>query len=253
MFVLFDSCWDPFPKSGPQRAPAPGVHNSGWLQCPGAEVLKDPKRHDELAPYVKGVLSRFKDDPRVDFWDLFNEPDNNNASSYGRVELPDKADRAFDLLKKTFAWAREVNPSQPLSAAPWVGDWTPESKLSPINRFMFENSDIITFHNYGPAAEMRGRLDSLARYHRPVICTEYMCRPAGSTFADILPLLKERKAGAYNWGLVSGKTQTVYPWDSWSKKYTAEPALWFHDIFRPDGAPFDPKETALIKSLTTGR
>src|SRR5512132_1820578 len=26
MFVLFDSCWDPDPKLGKQRAPRPGVH-----------------------------------------------------------------------------------------------------------------------------------------------------------------------------------------------------------------------------------
>ena len=42
MFVLFDSCWDPFPKLGPQHPPIPGVHNSGWVQAPGTAILKDP-------------------------------------------------------------------------------------------------------------------------------------------------------------------------------------------------------------------
>src|SRR5579859_569631 len=32
IFVLFDSCWDPYPQLGKQRAPRPGVHNSGWVQ-----------------------------------------------------------------------------------------------------------------------------------------------------------------------------------------------------------------------------
>ncbi len=32
MFVLFDSCWDPNPRLGPQQPPIPGVHNSGWVQ-----------------------------------------------------------------------------------------------------------------------------------------------------------------------------------------------------------------------------
>src|SRR6266850_4463742 len=36
MLVLFDSCWDPNPALGKQRAPRPGVHNSGWMQSPGA-------------------------------------------------------------------------------------------------------------------------------------------------------------------------------------------------------------------------
>ncbi len=42
VFVLFDSCWDPHPKLGKQHPPVPGVHNSGWVQAPGAEVLSDP-------------------------------------------------------------------------------------------------------------------------------------------------------------------------------------------------------------------
>ena len=42
VFVLFDSCWDPFPRLGPQHPPIPGVHNSGWVQSPGAEALQDP-------------------------------------------------------------------------------------------------------------------------------------------------------------------------------------------------------------------
>jgi hypothetical protein len=31
LFVLFDSCWDPFPKLGPQHPPVPGIHSSGWV------------------------------------------------------------------------------------------------------------------------------------------------------------------------------------------------------------------------------
>jgi hypothetical protein len=77
-----------------------------------------------------------------------------------------------------------------------------------------------------------------------------MARPAGSTFQDILPYFKEQNIGAYNWGFVAGKTQTIYPWDSWTKEYTAEPPVWFHDIFRADGTPYDPNEVRLIKKLT---
>ena len=119
-------------------------------------------------------------------------------------------------------------------------------------RFQLENSDVITFHCYGPADDMKKRIESLSRFKRPIICTEYMARPLGSTFASILPVLKENHVGAYNWGFVNGKTQTIYPWDSWEKTYSGEPKLWFHDIFRKDGAPYDPAETALIKKLTQG-
>lgn len=65
MVVPLDAVWDPFPKPGKQREPKPHVHNSGWVQSPGAELLKDPARHDELEGYIKAVLGRFKDDKHV--------------------------------------------------------------------------------------------------------------------------------------------------------------------------------------------
>jgi len=96
---------------------------------------------------------------------------------------------------------------------------------------------------------MQKRIDSLKRFQRPIICTEYMARPRGSTFEAILPLLKNDDVAAYNWGFVNGKSQTIYPWDSWQKSYTAEPAVWFHDIFRQDGTPFSADEVVLIRKL----
>ena len=82
------------------------------------------------------------------------------------------------------------------------------------------------------------------------MCTEYMARPAGSTFDPNLGYLKEQGIGAYNWGFVDGKSQTAYPWDSWKKPYDKKPDTWFHDIFHDDGKPYDPKEVAYIRQLT---
>jgi hypothetical protein len=48
MMVLLDGVWDPNPRAGKQREPRPHVHNSGWVQSPGAAVLDDPRRQDEL-------------------------------------------------------------------------------------------------------------------------------------------------------------------------------------------------------------
>jgi hypothetical protein len=250
MFVLLDSVWDPQPHLGKQRAPKPHVHNSGWMQAPGADLLKDESRwNSELKPYIVGVLTRFRDDKRVLMWDLMNEPDNDN-SSYKATELPDKAVRALRLLSAEWQWARSINPSQPLTSGVWKGDWTKDSTLSEMERFQLQNSDVITFHSYDPPEMMKNRIDSLRRYNRPVVCTEYMARPRGSTFSSILPILKKEHVGGYNWGFVNGKSQTIYPWDSWEKTYTAEPAIWFHDIFRGDGKPYDAKETELIRKLT---
>jgi hypothetical protein len=249
MFVIFDAVWDPHPKLGPQRAPVPYRHNSGWVQSPGVEILKDPGRYDSLKPYVQGVVGHFKNDPRIDAWDLFNEPDNRNVPSYDEHEPANKAELSLNLLTKEFAWAREVAPSQPLTAGVWIGDWS-DGKLSKIDRFMLENSDIITFHNYSQLDELKSRVETLRRFNRPLVCTEYMARPNGSTFDPMLGYFKSQRIGAYNWGFVAGKTQTIYPWDTWTKKYDAEPPVWFHDIFRADGTPYDPREVAYIKSVT---
>jgi len=250
MFVLFDSCWDPAFHLGPQRAPKPHVHNSGWVQTPGAEILKIPAQFEPLKAYVLGVVGHFRDDARVLAWDVWNEPDNINPSSYRQLEPPDKAERVLPLLEKAFVWSREAGPSQPLTSGVWGGRWNDPLKLSPIQKVQFESSDVITFHNYGSLEKLRQSVESLRGYRRPLLCTEYMARPAGSTFDPNLGYLKEQGVGAFNWGFVSGKTQTIYPWDSWTKTYSAEPALWFHDIFRADGTPYRQSEVDYIRRLT---
>jgi hypothetical protein len=253
MFVLFDSVWDPHPKLGKQREPKPGLHNSGWVQSPGADDLRKPERQPVLEAYVKGVIGRFKDDRRVHVWDLFNEPDNTNGNSYGaqgaKEEPADKVALSLALLKKTFEWARAAGPSQPLTSGVWQGDWS-ERGLSETARVQLEGSDVISFHTYDPLPEVKQRVESLRRYKRPLLCTEYMARPRSSTFAAVLPWFKEEKIAAYNWGFVAGKTNTIYPWDSWQKPYPSEPKVWFHDIFRADGTAYDAKEVELIRRLT---
>jgi hypothetical protein len=251
MFVLFDAVWDPMPHLGRQRAPIPHLHNSGWVQAPGAAILSDEARYDnELRSYVQGVVGRFARDPRVIAWDIFNEPDNTNRPAYIAYEPINKPALTLALMRKAFTWARQMNPSQPLTAAPWLGDYVNPGRMRPATKFMLENSDVITFHSYDDSATVEKLITALERYGRPIICTEYMARPRGSTFQAILPIFARRHVGAINWGFVSGKTQTIYPWDSWNNEYTAEPRVWFHDIFRPNGQPYDPAEVQLIRRIT---
>ncbi|MBI5688971.1 MAG: cellulase family glycosylhydrolase [Verrucomicrobia bacterium] len=250
LFVFFDGVWDPHPYAGKQRPPRPFVHNSGWVQSPGREILRDPARYEALKPYIQGVLRRFKDDQRILGWDLFNEPDNLNSDAYGGLELPNKAELALKLLARTFAWAREVAPSQPLTAGIWL-DYEGWKKNPPIYQYMLANSDFITFHNYAPPDDMAREVAELrARFRRPLICTEYMARGARSTFDPILGDLKQARVGALNWGLVDGKSQTIYPWETWKKIHTGEPALWHHDVFRADGSPYRQTEVDYIRRVT---
>ena len=251
MFVLFDSVWDPEPHTGPQREPAAGVHNAGWVQGPGAAALQDETQRPRLQAYVEGVVGAFARDPRVLAWDVWNEPDNTNASSYGAKEPPNKVDLVAPLLEDTFRWARSANPTQPLTSGVWIGEWDKDEKLdNNVQRVQLKNSDIITFHNYAPAEDFARKAKYLADNDRPLICTEYMARPTGSTFEAIMPVAKENNIGLFNWGFVQGRAQTHIPWDSWQKPYTEDPKPWFHEVLRQDGSPYIEKEVEFIKSMT---
>jgi len=251
IFVLFDSCWDPYPRLGPQHPPIPGVHNSGWVQSPGRKALEDSTEYPRLKAYVQGVVGAFANDDRILAWDVWNEPDNANESSYGKEEAQNKAELVRKLLPQAFAWAREEHPVQPLISGIWRGDWSSPDKLDPMARIQVENSDLISFHNYSWPEDFEQRVGWLEQFHRPIICTEYMARGVGSLFDTILPIAQKHRVAAINWGLVQGKTQTHLPWDSWYRPYTLQqPTVWFHEVFHPDGTPYRQREAELIRSLT---
>jgi len=247
LLVLFDSCWDPLPKLGRQHAPRPGVHNSGWVQSPGAVYL-DRRRHRHLREYVTGVITRFRTDRRILGWDLWNEPDN-PAAVYRKVERRDKLEFVADLLPQVFHWARSVDPIQPLTSGVWEGEWADPAKRTEICKIQLDNSDIITFHSYDDPAGFENRIGELAPMRRPMLCTEYLARSQGSTIEGVLPVAKRRNVGAYCWGFVAGKTQTYLPWDSWDHPYPAPPNPWFHDLFHTDGRAYRDGEIRIIKRL----
>ena len=264
LFVLLDDVWHPVPKLGKQPEPIPFVHNSGWVQAPGSEILGDSSRHDELKNYVKGVISHFADDKRVVGWDLYNEPDNvassdpenlvNNINFRGLNRGPEVKEKhiySLSLLKKIFMWAREVNPSQPLTVGLWKDSetWNDIDNLSEIDRFAISNSDVISFHAYGDLEETRKKIEDLEQFNRPLLCTEYLARGEQNTFQIMLPLFKEKEIAAINWGFVAGKTNTAFPWSSWQVEFDSLPKIWHHDIYLPDKTPYDEKEIAFLKNI----
>lgn len=250
LFVLFDSCWEPNPRLGPQHPPIPGVHNSGWVQSPGTERLLDRSVEPQLKAYVQGVIGAFANDDRVLGWDLWNEPNNDNGGRF-HEDGPAKFARINELLPRVFAWAREVHPTQPLTSGVWEGDWSHPDKESDTTKIQLAESDIITFHDYEWPEGFEARIKELQLLHRPILCTEYMARGAGSTFDTILPLAKRYHVAVINWGLVAGKTQTWLPWDSWYRPYVLQqPTIWFHEVFRQDGKPYRQREVDLMRELT---
>ncbi|MGV0810551.1 1,4-beta-xylanase [Mycolicibacterium boenickei] len=249
LFVLFDSCWDPFPRLGSQRRPQPGIHNSGWVQSPGAQNLDSRRYRRTLREYVEGVIGHFRHDERILGWDLWNEPDN-PAATYREVERQDKVKLIEGLLPQVFGWARSVNPVQPLTSGVWDGPWADPKQRSAMATIQLDHSDVVTFHSYDDPVGFEARIGELAPMGRPILCTEYLARGEGSTIEGVLPIAKRHNVGAYTWGLVAGKTQTYLPWDSWDRPYRNPPREWFHDLFHSDGRPYRDGEIRTIRKLT---
>ncbi|WP_419402974.1 cellulase family glycosylhydrolase [Stenotrophomonas rhizophila] len=252
MLVLFDSCWDPDPTLGPQHRPIPGVHNSGWVQSPSRHMLVDPANDKHFRDYVEGVVGAFANDKRVLAWDLWNEPDNPGGGNYMDKQLKGEQERIAELLPQIFDWARAKKPTQPLTSGVWIGDdWSPgAASLTAIQRTQLERSDVITFHNYEQPEAFVSRVAQLKKYGRPLICTEWLARGAGSNVDTILPIARRENIGMINWGFVDGAIQTRFPWDSWQRPYTMEPpTVWFHDLLKADGTPYRPREAELFRRL----
>ncbi|MCJ7736918.1 MAG: endo-1,4-beta-xylanase, partial [Anaerolineae bacterium] len=210
-----------------------GVHNSGWTPSPGHERVVDRSVWPLLREYVTAVMSRFSRDARVVAWDIYNEPGNGGMR-----------DQSLPLLSEAFRWARRVSPQQPLT----TGVWDPGQ--GSLCETSLAASDIATYHCYGDLSALETYATGHRDSDRPRICTEWMSRPLGSLFQTHLPFFKQNGIGCFSWGLVRGKTQTYFPWDS--PPGAGEPSLWFHDIFHIDGRPYREEETAFIRHCLLG-
>lgn len=249
--VLFDGVWNPRPRLGPQPEPKPRLHNSMWVQGPGSEVLLDRSRWPQLRPYVAAVLERFGADRRVVAWDLFNEPDQIDLDTIAAGSGADKSRAATELLDVVFDWSRELDPTQPLTAGIWEYESNHRPTANDLNTLILERSDIITFHCYEPADALTAVIDRLSVHDRPLVCTEWLARTAGST-VDLLDVFATHGVGAINWGLVDGRTQTRYPWRSWTEPVDDDEP-WFHELLHADGTPYDDDEAATFRRLTAPR
>jgi hypothetical protein len=228
--ALFDDCAFGItqdPKVGKQPEPLKGWYAWAWSPSPGHSMVVDSTTYPKLEVYVKAVMNHFKNDQRIIFWDLYNEPTNGGL---GTTTLP--------LLKKVITWARTVNPSQPLTID--VCDRNPR-----LNAIIFANSDIITFHDYENKDVLMNQIKELKTHNRPVICTEWMNRPLNSTIASNLKIFYDEKVGCMLWGLVNGKTQTDLPWGH--RPGDPEPKVWQHDLYHGDFTAYDASEIKMLK------
>jgi hypothetical protein len=258
--VPFDDCGfgGAEPVYGPQPEPVVGVHNSRAVASPGRTMLAEGIDREGIRAYLRDVMERFRDDPRVLLWDLYNEPGNRMIFSRdgARIHEPDFTDGSLDLLRDCFAIAREVSPAQPITVGAWSTPAVGSGELpydTEADRIALANSDIVTFHAYLSNARVAPIIDSLERLGRPLLCTEWMARPVGSCIADQLPLFRSRDVGCLHWGLVKGRTQTWLPWPAdLVAAHGGETSreVWFHDILEADGTPRDPEEARVLRQCT---
>ena len=282
-FVFFDDCHFPNPKLGVQPLPVKAYHNSGWVNSPARDVAlryangkATPEEIANLKGYVQKTMERFKKDKRVLMWELYNEPGRGNGldgdmgSKKVKRSIGEKSNK---LVYDSWVWAREVSPSQPImsNSSGSIG-----KRNIKINRI---NSDLHSIHSYGgdprkgssSAQRLREEILEYQKDNRPVMVTEWLARDKGSTVEDCLPLMKELNAGAINWGFVSGKSATIWNWDSRKNadgkrrsvnqereagnviqpgEEMPEPEVWFHDLLRYDGTPYNEEEIKIFKELT---
>ncbi len=231
MPIFFDDCVfgvNNNPKAGRQPEPLEGWYAWNWSPSPGISMVVDEREHYKLEAYVKDIMSKYKDDNRILLWDLYNEPTNNPHGQY-----------SYPLLNKVFKWAREINPSQPLSVAFWNDN-------KQLNDIISDNSDVVTFHWYGDKESTKWKISTFKVSGRPIICTEWMNRNNNCTIKEVLPVYRENNVGCFSWGLVNGKTQTHLCWGHKPENlpYTKQ---WQHDIFHGDFTPYNKEEVEIIK------
>jgi hypothetical protein len=216
----------------------PGRHKNHW-QYPNSDFSSFqiyPLALREMYAMLDDIMAEYTGDKRIIAWDLWNEAPYEERFT----------------LEYIFHHAREINPSQPLTAC-WEA---------------YDISDIVTFHNYTrpekiaaeyaypgqggsyplhASIEFIPELERALSFDRPVLCTECLARTFGNNFEAILPYFSKYNIGFYFWGLCAGSAQYHFPW-GWPEG-SPEPKNWFHCILYPDGEPYREAEIDLLRQF----
>ena len=258
ILVLGNDCSRPkeiwsFPKTGPQ--PCDWGYHGGRKRSqhgsfPGAvgyTCVDDPELREKFFAMCEEVMTKYRTDRRIAFWNIWNEPGNGNRRKPEHVAL----------IRRLFELAWKIDPVQPLAADVWAGHYGMSPKDANKSQVLAgELSDIISYHCYGDYEAQVRILSKLKRhYGRPLVNTEWLARIKHNDVFTAYPLYFIEGVGCTCWGFVAGKYQTYEPWESmWRQVEDGKPEAekydftkWFHDLYRPSLRPYDPKEIGLIK------
>jgi beta-galactosidase/beta-glucuronidase len=208
----------------------------------GDHVLDYPEKAERYYEMVREIVERYKSDERILMWNIYNEVGNARREE---VSLPH--------LKRLFEIVRAIDPIQPLTCEAWRLGTKEITELSEAEQYALENSDIVSFHCYLPYRSLVKNIKTLKKLGRPIVCTEWLNRIVGNNVQEIFPLFYLDNIGCYNWGFVAGKYQTYEPWNFYWEIYDKDTSVdfdftkWFHDLYRPNHRPYDPKEEEIIK------
>lgn len=256
MVVLANDCMAP--KSPDWKKPEIGPQHYDWGYHGGKKAsqhslhnaisdhfwLDEEDTREDYFRMVEEIVTKYKDDPRICIWDLYNEP------GFGK-----RWERTMPILKRMFETVRAIDPIQPLTACTHSVKGDESIPLCETEQYAIDNSDIITYHCYKEYTEHIKIIKRLKKLGRPLICTEWLGRVTGNDVFRNFPLFYLENIGCYCWGFVAGLYQTYEPWESsWTRYYTGirtdyDFTKWFHDLYRPNHRPYDPREIELIQEF----
>ncbi|MGQ8334938.1 hypothetical protein ACUNWD_00185 [Sunxiuqinia sp. A32] len=205
----------------------------------------------EIKDYLINTVGRFKDDPRIIFWDVANEPA--LRYSFDGKAWEKEGLEEIELVQNIVRWTRELNPAQPVtSSALFLTEHVYEdNKVHSALKELASMSDIHNFHLYDLSVNRMKALDDMVALlkslgDRPITCTEIVGRTRGGTFARSLTACSKYHIHFYNWGMYTSDANWDVAWDL-SSFEPYEP--WFHDVLHPDGYPYDWRDLEWVRTF----
>ncbi len=177
MFVLFDSCWDPEPKLGPQRPPIPGVHQ--LRLGAGCRAARDWKMLPVI-PSCGSTAGRRRcvcEGSGASWRGMCGTSRTMTAAATTRNTTASRS-TSKSCCAQVFDWARSQKP-----------DAAADQRRAASRRLVVagqaerhrEDPDHAVRCDYVPRLQLaryrfERRVKQLQAYGRPLLCTEYMAR-----------------------------------------------------------------------------